>query len=440
MSDGKVLTKEIAEQFLADEESVDLAEFTAIEDEAAEIIGLAAVHPFFVHNYTTSQYLWQDNGPCFDLSGVSNLSPNAISLLRPSLKELARAFSDKLITAVEEIRESGNDWLAKTEGIAVSGYNAIFGHFFSSPVHSPDDCLFIASDTVSGFDVFGEALKAKTLYYSLRQERFGDDGCWDDCRECLKSLIGECPMSCDSVRFDGDGYGDAGCYIPIERLCECLRESNWPHAGEPYPGPCSLQLGLKALTTDQARAIAEREGPVYLGDELERISEECAAILADGRAAAAFYWASIPATESQWKLVKRWGDKDNSLELYVESVSDEFADYIFQIGKSYLSVILGQVKEISDASLGSLVRIQGELGLGLTTLSPSQATILSQHNAKLSLYELVNISDETATLLSEFPYELYIEIDNLPESAAAILRKHPSFAESEDDDECPDED
>jgi hypothetical protein len=103
-------------------------------------------------------------------------------------------------------------------------------------------------------------------------------------------------------------------------------------------------------------------------------------------------------------------------------------------------VILGQVKEISDASLGSLVRIQGELGLGLTTLSPSQATILSQHNAKLSLYELVNISDETATLLSEFPYELYIEIDNLPESAAAILRKHPSFAESEDDDECPDED
>ena len=36
MSDEKVLTKEIAEQFLANEESVDLSEFTAIEDEAAE--------------------------------------------------------------------------------------------------------------------------------------------------------------------------------------------------------------------------------------------------------------------------------------------------------------------------------------------------------------------------------------------------------------------
>ena len=36
MSDEKVLTKEIAEQFLADEDSVGLSEFTAIEDEAAE--------------------------------------------------------------------------------------------------------------------------------------------------------------------------------------------------------------------------------------------------------------------------------------------------------------------------------------------------------------------------------------------------------------------
>ena len=38
MSDEKVLTKEIAEQFLADEDSVDLSEFTAIEDEAAEVL------------------------------------------------------------------------------------------------------------------------------------------------------------------------------------------------------------------------------------------------------------------------------------------------------------------------------------------------------------------------------------------------------------------
>ena len=36
MSDEKVLTKEIAEEFVEDDDSVDLKEFTAIEDEAAE--------------------------------------------------------------------------------------------------------------------------------------------------------------------------------------------------------------------------------------------------------------------------------------------------------------------------------------------------------------------------------------------------------------------
>ena len=37
-ADKTLLTKEIAEQFLADPDSVDLSEFTAIEDEAAEVL------------------------------------------------------------------------------------------------------------------------------------------------------------------------------------------------------------------------------------------------------------------------------------------------------------------------------------------------------------------------------------------------------------------
>jgi hypothetical protein len=38
MSGEKVLTEEIAEQFLADEDSVDSDEFTTIEDAAAETL------------------------------------------------------------------------------------------------------------------------------------------------------------------------------------------------------------------------------------------------------------------------------------------------------------------------------------------------------------------------------------------------------------------
>ena len=41
MTGEKILTKEIAEQFLKDEDSVDLTEFTSIEDAAAEILSSA---------------------------------------------------------------------------------------------------------------------------------------------------------------------------------------------------------------------------------------------------------------------------------------------------------------------------------------------------------------------------------------------------------------
>jgi hypothetical protein len=49
MSDEKVLTKEIAEQFLEDEDSVDLCEFTAIEDEAAESISRSSNREKYLH-------------------------------------------------------------------------------------------------------------------------------------------------------------------------------------------------------------------------------------------------------------------------------------------------------------------------------------------------------------------------------------------------------
>jgi hypothetical protein len=61
MSDEKVLTKEIAEQFLADD-SVDLDEFTAIEDEAAESLS-------------------KHEGASLNLSGLTSLSDAAAKSL-----------------------------------------------------------------------------------------------------------------------------------------------------------------------------------------------------------------------------------------------------------------------------------------------------------------------------------------------------------------------
>ena len=56
MSDEKVLTKEVAEQLLADENSVDLSAFTAIEDDEAGLKTLSVTTVKQV-NHISAQHL-----------------------------------------------------------------------------------------------------------------------------------------------------------------------------------------------------------------------------------------------------------------------------------------------------------------------------------------------------------------------------------------------
>ncbi len=108
MSDEKVLTKEIAEQFLADEDSVDLSEFTAIEDDAANNLSkregeldldgltclsvIAATHlasssgKLFLDSVTeldaeTASALSCFSGECLTLNGITQLDDDVISAL-----------------------------------------------------------------------------------------------------------------------------------------------------------------------------------------------------------------------------------------------------------------------------------------------------------------------------------------------------------------------
>ena len=88
VSDEKVLTKEIAEQFLADEDSVDLSEFTAIEDDAAEVL---------------SGY----EGWAFMLDGISELSVAAAESLSKCESYLSLAGLRNITDAVAERLCSG---------------------------------------------------------------------------------------------------------------------------------------------------------------------------------------------------------------------------------------------------------------------------------------------------------------------------------------------
>ncbi len=84
MSDKKVLTKEIAEQFLEDEDSVDLSEFTAIEDDAAEVLAGCKSDldlPSLAALTDTSARSLGDHKGYLNLGGIPCLSNTAISHL-----------------------------------------------------------------------------------------------------------------------------------------------------------------------------------------------------------------------------------------------------------------------------------------------------------------------------------------------------------------------
>ena len=67
---------------------------------------------------------------------------------------------------------------------------------------------------------------------------------------------------------------------------------------------------------------------------------------------------------------------------------------------------------------------------GLTSLSNAAAESLSKHGGgegELHLNGLTSLSDAAAESLSRHEGDLRLDLDGLPDSAAGILRQHPSF-------------
>ena len=75
------------------------------------------------------------------------------------------------------------------------------------------------------------------------------------------------------------------------------------------------------------------------------------------------------------------------------------------------------------------------------SLSDTAAERLGKHKKKgLSLWGLTSLSNAAAQSLAAHQGDLGLELDELPDSAAEILRQHPSFQDDDDDDEDWDDD
>ena len=66
-----------------------------------------------------------------------------------------------------------------------------------------------------------------------------------------------------------------------------------------------------------------------------------------------------------------------------------------------------------------------------TAIEDEAAESLSKHEGDLFLDGLTILSDAAAESLSKYKRDLSLSLDNIPESAASILRQHPSFAEED---------
>ena len=419
MSDEKLLTKEIAEQFLADEDSVDLSEFTAIDDDAAEIIGRLRVHPFFAGSI-------EEDPRFFGVEHLSDVTEKQLRKLLPSKSELAQVFADRMTEAINEAKQTGS--LAVHLDKAVAGVNALTVEWREDG--ADPDFLWVTSKEVRGeSDSLGDPLTSSRLYLQwgpLDSPRF-DEGYAIDFANGMMGLLGEEGKLQKRPMFTGD-FEDRAYFIPMDRICEALLQTGWPFETMP------LELSLKGLSVEHAKALSLSAAKVILS-QVEAISEECAAIL-NGTACQIEPWGlrNIPETESHYSLVEKIADHEDELMFdSLAEVNEGLAQHLFNVGKEKSGISIGPAS-LSDSSLETLIRIQGYFGWGVRDLSDSQAELLCHHNADLFLNELTSLSDEAATRLSQFPYGLSLDLEKIPPSAAEILRSHPSFAESEDDD------
>jgi hypothetical protein len=130
------------------------------------------------------------------------------------------------------------------------------------------------------------------------------------------------------------------------------------------------------------------------------------------------------------KIAEQFLENVNSVELSEFTAIEDAAAESLSKHEGWLS--LNGLTSLSDAAAESLSKCEGILSLnGLTSLSDAAAESLSKCEGILFLSGLTSLSDAAAESLSKHKGHFWLSLDNIPESAATILRQHPSFAEED---------
>ena len=193
-----------------------------------------------------------------------------------------------------------------------------------------------------------------------------------------------------------------------------------------HNGP--LNLGSLAELTEAAAESLSRHNGILRLDGLTQISNEAAECFIVHKGA--LYLDSLgQLTEASAESFGKHEGYKLSLN-GLASLSNVAAEHLSRHGswfesdegEIYGDLCLDGLTELSDAAAESLGKHEGGLSLaGLTLLSDPVAESLSKHQGWLQLYGLTELSDTGAGHLAKHP-NLTINLDNIPESAAQILR------------------
>jgi hypothetical protein len=403
ISSANVLTPEIAEQFLEDPESIELHEFTVVDEAAAEILA--------------------------GYDGYLNLSG-----LKEIPQEVAEHLGIKLVKDVrtdnEELSVEGIKTLEDIESCVVGHlehcleYNDQSGFYFTDSEGNRK--YGYAEITFGVCDAEDEFAETETITEEIARQYC------KDLRDLVESSVPELSnfkkIDDDAAEFLSKNWLDDGSELDLNgltTLSDAAADSLSKLNGSP------LQLGgisdisdaaikkiaLYPVLHDFPPSIGERLAPHRPNNWLE-FTDEWRELISN---VLPFYNEHVEIALGVTKLSETDAKclLGGKCELYLDDLTELSDAAAETISKYQGDLSFDSLTELSDAAAESLSKHQGRLYLsGLTKLSDAAAEALGKHKGNLSLGGLTELSDAAAEALGKHQGELSVsdqiqeQIDN----------------------------
>ena len=486
MSKAKILTKQIAERFLKDEDSVDLQRFTSIEDAAAQALaqhrggdldldGLtslsdAAAQALAQYEGTLSlnglkklsdaaaQALARHKGDYINLEGLTSLSdsPGHVALARKLAQRKGRLYlwgltslSDVAAKALTE--HDGHIHFSDLQEISDQGLLALAGkspqlHWSASltkrlktlllPAEPPSESV-APPEWVNGAIVLRPPGPNSEWRTQSRLSKHSDVP-----TSLLKWFITLLPK--EHIRDVDYGYyvvhevsdAAAGLLVDNRRFFEGVRKAQAAYTKAIFTEhPDLLKLRKLVAANDMGGFLMAIDMMKTLGfDEdawIATLSKSRLKVICDprnrlsgqGHAVHALLEAAADRPKLVTHLFSSYGGTGIAVPDEVKELSQDAA---VVLAKYRGNLRLESLTVLSDAAAQALAQHKGELYLdGLTSLSDAAAQALAQHKGSLYLSGLTSLSDAAAQALAQHKGRLFLDgLTSLSDAAAQALAQH----------------